>query len=199
MEPLTLASAFATIVGLLNMFKQERKSEADQGRDAFLSWLDEHRFGDLKKAIESSHQLLTEIDGVLRQDRDVLLTRLKNIDEILATLASKIEGFGDISRALHPGMTLSDQAISVLRQFVQSDAKEFLKWASSQGDEVAFLRLLNATGDIQIEDKRFIDDDLATLVNFGLLHFRMSSQGSEIYGITRNSVKLIEAIDAKTT
>ena len=196
MEPLTLASAFATIVGLLNIFKQERKSEPDQGRDAFLSWLDHHGFQDFKNAIGSSQQLLTEIEGVLRQNDDVLLTRLKNIDEILATLASKIEGFGGISYALHPDMNLSDQAISILRQFAKSGANEFIRWASSSGGEVVFLRTLSPQADLQIEDTRFIDDDLTTLVDFGLLRLRLNSQGSQIFGLTRNSVKLIEAIDA---
>jgi len=191
MDPIT---GFVSIVGLISIFKQERKAKEDQNRDSFFRWLDEHRHQDLKEFILRSKDLPSEIDRALQQDHEVIISKLKNIDEILATLLSKVEGVAGIAHALHPNAEVSDQAVSVLRQLVNSTSKEFGKYANLRLG--TYLKLA-AGVIINVQDIRFLEDDLKTLVNFGLLLPRFGSSGDEFYGLTRNAVKFIETIDGR--
>ena len=49
-----------------------------------------------------------------------------------------------------------------------------------------FLRLLNSQGDIEIEDRRFIEDDLAALVDLGLLPRIIPQVNKEKYVLSLN-------------
>ena len=90
----------------------------------------------------------------------------------------------------HAEAEMSNQAMSVLRQFVQSGAKEFIKYVADQGTELILLDAKDKT--LVIEDHRFIDDDLNTLVSHEFLTRRRGSGGDEIYGITRAAASFIE-------
>lgn len=190
MEPLT---GFVSIIGLISIFKQERKAKEDQNREAFFRWLDEHRHEGFKEFILRSNELSYEIDRALQQDHEVIISKLENIDNILASLLSKVEGVAGIAHALHPNAEVSDQAVSILRQLANSDAQEFGKLGSL--DNVC-LPLTSGSGQIQIADFRFLDDDLNTLCELGFLLYRTNCDGTqEFYGVTRNAVKFVKATD----
>ncbi|MBM4031936.1 MAG: hypothetical protein FJ291_09140 [Planctomycetes bacterium] len=190
MEPLTLATAFATIVGLLCNFKQERRAQQDLSSRDFLEWLAEHRHQELKQLIEGTSGLVSHLDAMLRQNADVLLARLKSLDDVLAGLATRIEGLEGLTRFLKPNAGLSEQAISILRQFARSGSSEFDVLRSSSG---RFLCLISG-GKIQYTEPCFLDDDLNALVEMGLLRLRYGSNGIPFYGITRDAVRFVEAI-----
>lgn len=191
MDPVT---GLATIIGLISIFKQERKAQEDQNREAFFRWLDEHRHQDLKEFIIRTKDLSSEIDRVLHEDHAVIIGKIEKINEILATLLSRVDGVAGIAQALNPNAELSDQAVSILRQLVESGAQEFGKIGYSSD---ACLPFTTVNGSVQIEDSRFLDDDLNTLVNLGLLLPRTTAGGTqEFYGVTRNAVRFLKAINA---
>ena len=189
MDPVT---GFATIVGLISIFKQERKAKEDQNREAFLGWLEEHRHEDFKEFILRSNELPTEIDRALQEDHEVIIGKLEKIDELLAMLASRVGAMGGIAHAVHPNVEISEQAIGILRQLVNSNSKEFGCHAFQGGVALH----LTSGGMIEATEQRFIDDDLETLTNLGLLNVRYGPQsGDPFYGVTRTAAQLIETID----
>jgi hypothetical protein len=192
MDPLT---GFVSIVGLISIFKQEGKTKENQSREAFFQWLDDHRHEDLKEFVLRSKELPSEIDRALQEDNEVIISKLESIDKILASLLCKVEGISGIAHVLHPNAEISDRAVSILRQLINSSSKEFGKIASMSG---VYL-MLTGGGNIVVKDIRFLDDDLNTLVNLGLLLPRYSSKGSEFFGVTRNAMKFVEAIDGEST
>jgi len=112
----------------------------------------------------------------------------------LATLLNRVESVSGIANLLQPNFGLSDQAVSILGQLVRSKAKEF--------GLIKTMSKINLTlipgGWMKVDEERFIEDDLKTLVDLNLLSVRYGSQsGSPFYGITRNALKLIEAIEGK--
>ena len=98
-----------------------------------------------------------------------------------------------LANAIYPNRELSDQAINILRQFVKSSSSEFIKHKSRGRTDI--LIPMNGEGKIEFDEWRFVDDDLNKLVEYGLLRFRYGRKGSEVYGITRNAVDLINEID----
>lgn len=195
MDPLTASTTFATIVSLISIFKQEQQGEKNDDREAFLGWLSTHRHEELKEFIIRSQEIGNEIDLALQQDHEVILAKLENMDEILATLLSRVEGIGGLARALHPNTEISEQAVNILRALVSSTSSEFHKIMAM--GHPASLSLVHG-GSFSITEPRFLDDDLQTLLRLGLLRVRYGGNtGTEFYGITRNAVKLVEAIDGK--
>ena len=49
---------------------------------------------------------------------------------------------------------------------------------------------------MDVEDQRFLKDDLNTLVELGFLYPRIGSKGSQFYGIIRNADRFINVIDS---
>jgi len=190
MDPLT---AFVSIIGLISIFKQECKAKEDQNRESFFQWLDEHRHQELKEFIMRAKELPSEIDRALQEDHEVIISKLENIDEILAALLSKVDGLAGIAHALHPNAEVSKQAVSILRQIVNSSSNEFGKIKYLRQGMV--LKLTNGVI-VDIEEMRFIDDDLKMLVNLGFLLHRFGTGGIEYFGVTRNAVKFIKTIDS---
>ena len=163
-----------------------------QDREAFLRWLDFHRHEELKEFILRSNELPTEIDKALAEDHAVMICKLDRIDELLAILASRFHVIDGIANVLHPNIELSEQAVDILRQFTKSTSKEFDRIPFANG--VIALKLLSG-GTITYADSRFLDDDLEKLVSLGFLRLRQPQPGVRFYGITREAVKLIAAIE----
>jgi hypothetical protein len=122
MEPLTTATTFATIIGLVQAFKQERKGNESAEKQEFLDWLSSHKHEVIRKRIEENQSVLLSIQTILEQDNEVLLEKLDSIDRILAGLSSRLEGFGAIAVGMYPDSEISEQARSILAQFVESGA-----------------------------------------------------------------------------
>ena len=125
MDPITLSTTLASLVGLICNFKQEKKDQKELSSKEFVEWLEFHKHRDLKNLILHTHNLSSEIDSLLKQNHELILTKLNKIDDILAFLLSHFKGLQGIVQLLKPNSQLSDQAISILRQFVNSNSDEF--------------------------------------------------------------------------
>lgn len=189
--PLTAATTFASIVGLLSNFKSERKSASDNEYQEFVQWLGDKRHKSLLDEITSNHLLGLGIKSLLNQNHDVVLQKLSALDETLLMLSSSIGGFKEISNAIAPNSELSEQAISIIDQLNNSGGSFFQELKTFDGTT---FHIMDATGQIDITEPRFIEDDLNQLVNSGLLIFDYSPKGKRNFKITRLSVKLLSQV-----
>lgn len=189
MEILTAsATGFATIVGLLSNFKSERNSSSDDEYQEFKDWLLTKRHKDVLEELLSNHQLSKGIKLLLNQQHDVVLQKLAALDKTLILLSSSINGFKEITNAIAPNFALSDQALSILEQFDISGSSSFLECKTYSSTSFLF----DGSGKLQINEPRFVDDDLIKLVDLQLLNLDYNSKNNRIFRITRLASKLLE-------
>ncbi len=124
---------------------------------------------------EGLHRIVSVVKGGVRE-------------KPTAALASQ----GDRSKfeALIRRMGLSEQALSILRQFVESGDDE-LYYANYGGGQWSLFLCGQDQKQLEVTEPRFIEDDLRQLVALGLLSVAYNSDGNPIYGVTRNAVRLI--------
>ena len=191
MDPLTTATTFATIVGLMGTFSAERRGAATATYEEFMEWLVKTNHKDVIDLLSRNYTTAISIKALLSVEREELISRLQSLDESLARLATGFEGFKELALAAHPDSELSDQALSILEQFVDSGASKLLAIAFlSQGVVYQFM---DAGGKLSISEARFIDDDFRMLVEARLLTYSTNSKGNPIYTLTRSAIKYVEA------
>lgn len=193
MEPV---SAFATIVGLLATFKNERKIKSDNEYKEFIEWLNEHQHREIIDLLELNTNTTISIKALLNQDREMLLGKLESIDQMLASISSQIDGFGDLAQSLKPGFELSEQALSILRQIEEAQASAFLVM-KVMGGQIMMLLIDGNGSQIEYNEPRFLEDDYETMVSLGLLLQDFNSKGEPVYRITRQASKLVQLVGAK--
>jgi hypothetical protein len=196
MEPLQAATTFATLVGLLCSFRQEKSGGERLQHQQFIEWLAYHRHEELKNLICGTAGLRTEVDSLLQADHERMFEKLDQVSGILTSLLSRFDEFRGLALAIAPSAEISDQALSILRQFVNSGA-EFFYYSNYGGDQFS-LGVPNGE-QFEVTETRFIGDDLDTLVGLGLLTVEFNSQGDPLYHITRNAVRFLKAVDEKRT
>lgn len=193
MDPLTAANTFATIVSLLSIFKAERTISASDENEAFMQWLQKKRYDSLVQEITSNHLLGVSIKNLLNQNHEKVVSALDAVQDAIAKLASRVAGFDQIAIAISPQISLSDQAVSILQQLNMSEGSTFLELKSSGGTN--FMIMDGKSGCIEISEPRFADDDLATLVDVGLLRSDFNSRGDRLWRITREASRLVSQAD----
>jgi hypothetical protein len=190
MEPLSGATAFATIISLIGQFRSERSSSKDAEFNDFLTWLVEAKHDEIKKLVENNTEASRGIKLLLEEKYNSLMEKLETLDKTLASYSSHISGFSDITLALKPKSILSDQAFSILKQFEESGASELLEDKVYGG---TLLMYIDGNGNMEIENPRFLEDDLRTLVELGLLRHNYNPKGKNIYIFTRKASAIIKA------
>lgn len=158
MDPLT----FAQIVQLLAIFVQEYRSRKDLTHRQFIEWLGTHRHDELKDLISESRYAAEEVDKILQQDHQLILSKLEVVSQIVADILSHIEELSTLTQIL-PGSGMSDQAVQIITSFVESGAMAFCV-VTLRVAEPAVLRLLprSVGKDIAGLEERFLADDLAS-------------------------------------
>ena len=192
MDPLTIASSFATIVGLLCNYKGEKSSQEDAKLADFLVWLQNSNHEDIVELINGNTKICSGIENVLKKNHNDLTIIMTGIDSALASFASKIDSFGEIALAIKPNAELSDQAVSILKQLVDSGCSGFLEIKLNVG---VVLQCLEG-GNIDYSEPIFLEDDLCKLHELGLLRLNYNSSGSRVFKVTRNSLSIISSLKA---
>lgn len=185
MDLFSSAGAFATIVGLLAAFKSERSSS---DLSDFYGWLKEKRYEGVENSIRNSEILTQQLSQILSQNHDELIGKLKQLDILMSSIASQIQDFSGLAKTIHSENIFSDQAISILKQFVNSGAKLMIERKMYTGDPDEYFLMEGGHGKIQYNDQRFLEDDLNTLVNTGLLTLQYNKGRSRQFLITRKAV-----------
>ena len=164
-EPLTLATAFATIVGLINIYRREKGAQEQLDHQKFIEWLEYHHHEDIKDFICNNVVLQNEVDKLLLANDAVIIEKLDVVNATLASLMSQVTEFRGFVSATIPSAQFSEQSVSILRQFVKSGSS-FFTAIPMRG----FLLLnLEMGGNIQYSEPMFLRDDLDKLLSAGLL------------------------------
>jgi len=187
-DPLTTASAFASIVGLVSNFRQERGASEALDDQKFIEWLEYHHHEEIKNLICNTAALRTEVDNLLRTDHAIIIEKLEAVNATLASLMSQVTEFRGFVSATLPSAEFSEQAVSILRQFVKSNSR-FFSITKMRGFSLLHLEV---GGQIEYGEPRFLDDDLKQLVSVGLLSLDYDRNGTSYYRITRNAVSLVD-------
>ncbi len=184
-----LISAFTTVVSLIGQFRSERSGLAAADFNEFLIWLAEANHSELKTLVEQNSRKVIGIKALLNEQYEVFHERLEMLDSALAAYASSLPGFSDLTEGLKPQAAISDQALKILQEFDSSGASKFI--VEDSLDDIVALLYLDADDGIAIEDVRFLEDDLNTLVNLQLLRHGHNSRGEVIYHLTRAASSLV--------
>ena len=191
MDPISTATTFATIVGLIGNFSAEKRNAASATYEEFMEWLAKSNHDELVKLISEGNATSIGIKALFNESQEELISRLQNLDASIAQLATGFEGFRDIALSIYPDSELSEQAISVIEQFCDSGAIK-VNSTSYIGGELKLTIVEGSSGNISYTDRRFIEDDLNTLVHIGLLRMDFTKGGIPLYLITRNAIRFIE-------
>ena len=195
MDAMTLSTTFATIVGLIINFKNERHSNDIQ---ELINWLNDNGQSRYVEIINQNTDLRNQISLLLHQNHQEILNKLTHLNEIMIGIASKIDGLQGFANSFQTNYELSDQAIDVLRQFVNSDCQEIweMKLSTGQIKNRNYILVGNG-GNINYDEHRFIEDDFNSLVDLGLIASELSTKGTQKFKITRRAVKFINLIDGQ--
>lgn len=188
MDAITLANSFATIVGLLVTFQSTRD---DANINEFLEWLRENNNANTAEIIENNIDLQQHLSAFISQNHDEVISQLSTLNNLMVSIASRIDGLSGLASKFNDTHGLSDQAINVLRQFVNSKSKSIYRVETIDG-EVNYS--LMSDGNIEYDDSRFIDADVQSLVDKKLITKEALSSSDFSYGITRQAVVFIESL-----
>ncbi len=191
MEPILMANAFATIVGLLSDFKSEHRDTTTDEKKEFMNWLSKNNYNHIIDEISSNNQLSLGIKSFLNQSHESIMKELSVLNESLILISSKLRGFSYISHAIAPKTEISSQAISIISQLNESSGSHFIEIKISDG---TIFQIVDASEEIKIQEPRFVSDDLNQLVSLGLLMLEFTSKGYRLFRITRYTVKFLQQI-----
>ena len=189
MGAIAATSAFATVVGLLSDFVSQRKQAKAEDYQEFLGWLSEHRHEEIVQLLGQQSTSVISIKALLTQDRNDLQSRLDALDRTLAAFAGAIDGLASVAEAVYPGGTLSEQAMSILQQFQQTNASRLLPKKFQEGMVAIFMD--GKGGQAAFTEQRFIEDDFGMLVELGLLRLDHNSKGDRVYVYTRRADEFV--------
>ncbi|CAM4161327.1 hypothetical protein [Vibrio neonatus] len=181
-------SSFATILGLISAYKAEGRARDGDDYNELIKWLSEKRHKALIEELNNNQILSLQVKKLLNRNHDELMDGLNNLDSLIMQLASQLDDFKGIASAIEPSVQLSEQAIDILRQFDKSGASQFLEVKTSAGSNYLFL---DTQGKLNINEPRFVHDDLTQLLKLGLLELDFNKQGCRIFKITRLMVSYL--------
>ncbi|MBN1665170.1 MAG: hypothetical protein JW943_16360 [Deltaproteobacteria bacterium] len=190
MDPLTIVSSFATIVGLLSNYKSERRNMNEDEYTGFIEWLNEKRHDELVGYIENNQNLSISIKALLNQQNDVILAQFKKLDDMLLILASQLDGFSSIAKAVQADPIISDQALLIVKQLVESQASCFMEHKVMTGGLNEYIILGGKSVCIKYDEPQFMEDDLNRLVELGLLRIDLGGKDRKFF-ITRAGLRLV--------
>lgn len=191
-DPLTAASAFATVVGLIGQYRSERSGSKSADFEDFQLWLESNNHQKVLDSLDGNLNAINGIKELIQEDKDTILKRLESLNDALAGFASNIQGFAQIAEAINPEAVLSSQAVSILKQFESNGSSKILEAHSMGG--MSFMFLDGNRGELNFDEDQFIEDDLATLCELGLLRQDYNSQGRTMFRYTRRASKLVQKI-----
>src|SRR6266853_1314040 len=118
------ANYFATIMQLVCNFRQERSESKKAELDELMAWIEYHKFEDIKSAIQGNANLQMEIQELLRRDVTEVREKIGIINQSVAMIASRLDGFAGMAKASGVNARFSDQALRILKAFNESGATE---------------------------------------------------------------------------
>lgn len=179
-NPIEASATFATIVGLICNWKNERAAQATDRYQDFMAWLVQHNFNDLNDRIFASEELQRDLSKLLSQDLSVISSKLDTIVGSLSAVADKIDSLSQLSHTLGVDTAaLSEQATRILKIFDQLQANRMIY-------STFFHQCIYDNRPESFDDKRFVLSDIQALEKMNFIrHVDQSNSGEPIYSITR--------------
>lgn len=196
MEPnlyFALSSGFPQIVGLLAAFYSINDGKTNL--EEFKEWLDISNNEYAIQIIENNSQLQGHLSSFMNANHEENMSKLSHLTDVVIRLANKIEGLDKIASSFRTDDDLSQQAIEVLRQFVNSKSPKMHHMNLNTLGEYQHVYILEGADNIQYKEPIFIEDDIQSLVVRNLITKKITNKGNIIYSITRQAVSFIEAIN----
>jgi hypothetical protein len=146
-------------------FIQERGSSRLVKKVDFLRWLENHNYQELRDLTMSNQQLWDQIEQLQRENGELILSKISEVNHICSQILAKIDLFSGIATILAPKGILSDQAIEVLRNFYQTPDADQLVWIT--GDQR--LRFGHSGVVMDVDQIYYLPEDLDQLTRSGFL------------------------------
>lgn len=194
MDPMSAATAFATTVSLLADFVAHRGATENKSFDEFMAWLSEQRHEEIKLMLQQNTSTTVGIKALLGESQREILDRLQSLDRSMASFAAGFDAYRGLAQATHPAYVLSAQAISILQQFHDSGASKILSVQYLDGSRTLAIVDGPTNGELEITDARFLDDDLSTMVELGLLGLDHNGRGEHMYLFRRAAANFVEGL-----
>lgn len=166
------------------------KKERSADFKGFMDWMNDNH-GEIKKHIERNDVIALELRNILEDSFENILEKLEKLDRLLASFSMHFEPVCGLAKALTPNYGLSDQAISILKQFVYSKGITMQEMDISTGIE---LYIMESHEYINIEDRRLLRNDLKRLVESVFLIPGINSAGKTYYNLGENGIKFIKSL-----
>lgn len=187
MDSLSLFNTFLSVIGLLANFQSSREHAS---LEDFIEWLYENDNRNTADIIKNNIELKNQIALFMNQNHEETLKQLSNLNNLMVSIAQRIDGLSGIANNFKTEYQLSEQALRVLREFVNSEGLHIWRLPSLGGTTYA----IDANQTLEISEPRFIDDDLSTMTELGLLKHDINPQGYHRYKITKLAVEYINSI-----
>jgi hypothetical protein len=182
-----IITGYIALIGLIGQFRTEKGAAKQTEFNDFLEYLIQHNHRVIVDQIEQNSVTTVSVKALLKRDIDQFREQLNRIENALAGYSSNFDGFVQIAQQLRPDALLSQQAFNILIQMNESEVSTLIKYETDEG-----VGLIALEGDdIEIPEPRFIEDDLMTLVEYGLLRQDNNSQGQDLFKITRNGGQVV--------
>ena len=194
MDPITTATSFGTIVGLLSSFINERRNTEEVEYIEFVEWLQNKRHATILKELESNERLSRSLKLLVNCNQSELIVKFEALENALLTIASRIDGLAVLADVIAPGHELSDQAFSILEQLDKSGGSSISFTSTFDGTTLDVWDGTEAC--IELTEERFVEDDLDSLVNVGFLSPDFGSSGSVFWRLTRSGARYVDQISS---
>ena len=183
MPLLETTSAFANILGLVSIFRNERSEQEAHSYEDFLAWLRTHRHDQIVDLLINNELATHSVQGMLTEQYASIMQAFATINSAIVDVASRLPATSSLASALSVTSELSEQSLRILAQLVQKKASKFLELRTRGGTH--FLVQNGAEGELEILEHNFVDDDLETLCDRNLLRLSISSKGTRNFQLTR--------------
>ena len=155
----------------------------------------ENNHSNMIAIIDSNESLQQDLTSFMNQNHDQVMAQLFTLNDLMVSIASHMQGLGNIASSFASNNGLSEQAVDVLRQFVKSGSSKmhYMKNTSGRGND---FYVLEGAPNIEYSEQIFMKGDITSLVNSGLITSVSGSGGKATYAITRQAYRFIGAIDS---
>ena len=188
MDPITASTLLATLVQLIGLYRQEMGARKDLTHREFIEWLEVHRHEEIKELITHTFHLQSQVDDLLRQDHAEILSKLDHVNAIAMDILARIEGFEAVAAKLIPQSGLSDDALDLLKLFVQNGDHTMMPTPRR-----GLIMFSPSRKTVQYSDNRFVEDDFAALISHGLLMPDIEGNMTA-YRLTRRAPKFVQLL-----
>lgn len=191
MDPLAFTSFLLTA---LAAWRQETGSTEIS---EFILYIKQEALPAFEKQLTNNHEIVEATNKLLLQDTHEIKQRIDELNRVMLDIAARSNLFSGLVHVSGYRPELSEQAISILQQFVDSGASELWEFRNSDSAmPTSRYILIGVHKDLRIDDSQFVDDDFAKLIEMEFLRDNgTDSRGNKKFRITRQAQQFIEGIN----